>query len=127
MAETPNQPTDGPSELRAPDLPGGLANRLKQTLSKAYRLVRPLTRDEVEANFRAWRQELGIIAEDEFHTLAVRPNRCCVMNIPGVGERCSSAPTDDYGCRRLAQRFHPDATARFYPQNPCASGCQPLS
>jgi hypothetical protein len=127
MEKTPEQPAEEPPELHAPELPGGLMNRLKQTFSKAYRSVRPLSDDETQANMRTWRKELGIGPEGDISTLTVRPNRCCVMNIPGVGERCSSAPTDDYGCRRLAQTFHPDATSRFYPQNPCASGCPTLS
>lgn len=121
---------DGPPEiareLHAPELPSGVSNRMKQIFSKVYRLFRPLSDEEIQTNLRAWRRELGTGTENDIAFDAVRPNRCCVMNIPGVGERCSSAPGDDYGCQLLAQHFHPQATSRFYPNNPCASGCPGL-
>ncbi|MEH2482279.1 hypothetical protein V1282_005636 [Nitrobacteraceae bacterium AZCC 2146] len=114
--------SDAQGPLPADDLPGGFKNRLKWAYASVYRWIAPLNPAEVRQKFDAWRKAADITTDAT--VLKAHPSRCCVMNIPGIGRRCSTQPSDASECRILARQFHPDATGHFYP-NPCAD-CESL-
>ncbi len=113
--------------LEPPPAPSGFLDRLRWAYRSLYRQLRPLTEDELRERVDSWKRKVGVEEPggELYKRSLARPNRCCVIRLPGNEVRCSTRPTSDADCRLLARELDPSATARFYPDRPCV-GCQSL-